>query len=326
MSVSICIPTYNQADYVEATVRSAAEQRPRPLEIIVSNDCSTDGTAAILDRLAGEYDFLRVIHQPQNLGIGANVDGLLREGRGDYIVKLDSDDLLRPGYLAELSAALDAHPTAGYAHGQVQEIDEAGQPTRLRTLYRPAGFETAEESLRKSVSGYRVAANILMYRRTALERAGYVNRGMTFAEDYYLCVGIQDAGFGNVYVDRTLAEYRVWSDAGNLRQRRKQVEVEGLIRVFGERLRPAFERRGWPTEPIAQQRAKFAITHAAALGLPIFTEAEKDKLAATLLRLSDDSAVRRAITRYRRGMGWLYDIPNAVTHTAKSLVKRALGR
>ena len=50
MGISICIPTYNQADYLELAVRSALEQTIPILEIIVSNDCSTDTTKEVLDK------------------------------------------------------------------------------------------------------------------------------------------------------------------------------------------------------------------------------------------------------------------------------------
>ena len=326
MSVTICIPTYNQADFVEATVRSAAQQIPTPEAIIVSNDCSTDGTAAILDRLEKEIDCLTVVHQPRNLGMGANPDACLRMATTDYIVKLDSDDLLLPGYVAQLRAALDAHPAAGYAHGQIREIDGAGREVRVRRLNRKGGYEDNDTTLRKAVHGYRVAANIIMFRRTALEAAGYVNREMAFAEDYFLNVSIADAGFGNVYVPVVLAAYRVWADEGNKRQRRKRVELEGLITVFEDRLLPAFQRRNWPTDGIRAQRTKLARRHAQALAWPVFSEAEKDALAATLLRLSPVPAVRRTIAGYRNGYGFIFRMPGQLIDTGKSVAKRLLRR
>lgn len=322
MGVTVCIPTYNQENYVEATVRSAAEQRPLPDAIIVSNDASTDGTAAILDRLEREIGILRVIHQPVNLGIGGNVEAVLKMATTEYVVKLDSDDLLLPGFIAELGNALDTFPAAGYAHGQIQEINDLGQPTNLRKLYRTPGYESPEEALRKSVLGYRVAANILMYRREALERVGFVRSDMAFAEDFFLNVAILDAGFGNVYVNKTLAKYRVWSDEGDKRRRRKLVELEGLHRVFREGIIPAFKRRGWPLTAVEHELARFAVTHADSLSWPLFSDAEKQDIEAALLKLSEAPSVRRAIRFYRNGFGWIYQVKNGLARTAKSAVKR----
>lgn len=326
MSITICIPTYNQQDYVAATIMSAASQEPRPHEIIVSNDCSTDGTGAILDDLAKKIDTLRVIHQPENLGIGSNVSACLKMAKSDYIVRLDSDDLLLPGYIAELSGALDRYPNAGYAHGKVKEIDENGEENRLRTLFRKEGYQNNEQTLREAIQGYRVAANILMFRREALVKAGYVNEQMLFAEDYYLNVSIADAGFGNVYVPKVLAAYRVWSDSGNQRNRRKKIEIDGLTTVFRERIIPAYQRRGWKMNEITAQQAAQARRHASCLGWRIFTEAEKDDIENALLALSDDTSVRLAIKAYRNGLGFVYEIRRNLLQAVKAGVKKIISR
>ena len=326
MNVTICIPTYNQEDYIEATVRSAAEQVPAPAAIIVSNDCSTDGTAAILDRLAEEIDLLRVIHQPRNLGMGANPDACMRMATTPYVVKLDSDDLLLPGYLAKLSAALDANPRAGYAHGQIQEIDGDGNRRRLRVLQRGTGMVSADEALRAALQGYRVAANIVMFRREALAAAGYVNTTMPFAEDYYLSVGIAAAGYGNVHVAEVLAAYRVWDNDANQRQRRKLVELQGLLTVFEEAIVPAYRARGWSLEPVERRRAALAARQADALGWSFFSAEEKDAIEAALLRLSAAPAVRRAIRAYRSGLGPVYGLPGRLLNTGRTVVKSLLRR
>ena len=59
MKVSICIPTYNQGLYIEKAIRSAALQTVKPFEIIVYDDCSTDETPQILQRLAKEFSPMR---------------------------------------------------------------------------------------------------------------------------------------------------------------------------------------------------------------------------------------------------------------------------
>ncbi|SEQ51440.1 glycosyltransferase family 2 protein [Neolewinella agarilytica] len=320
--VTICIPTYNQEDYVEKTIRSAASQIPPPCEIIVSNDCSTDGTAAILDNLAKEIEILKVIHQPVNLGVGRNPDTCLRLAESEYVVKLDSDDILLPGYIASLSAALDRNPRAGYAHGAVREIDENGKQIRLRKLYRNKEYQDADTTLRNALSGYRVAANILMFRKEALEAANFVNPTMHFAEDYYLNVSIADAGFGNAYVPEILSEYRVWEDVGNTRNKRKQVEVEGLITVFEERIQPAFQKRGWDISKVASRRAELARRQASALSWSIFSEEEKESLEKAILRLSDAPSVTLAIKCYRNNLGFVYDLRKNMTGFLKSAVKK----
>src|SRR5215217_5302959 len=99
MMISVCIPTFNQAPFIEQAIRSAYDQTLKPDEIIVFDDCSTDHTAQIIDALTQEISILKVYRQPINLGISGNVDSCLRAAKGDLIVRLDSDDQLLPHYI-----------------------------------------------------------------------------------------------------------------------------------------------------------------------------------------------------------------------------------
>src|SRR4249919_563808 len=112
-AVAICIPTYNQAAYLERAVESALRQDYEgPTEIWVADDASTDGTAALLERLEREHPALEVIRQERNLGIAANVSALLRAPRTELLVRLDSDDELYPAFLTRLAAFMSANPEA----------------------------------------------------------------------------------------------------------------------------------------------------------------------------------------------------------------------
>ena len=164
MKVSICIPTYNQGKYIELAVRSAEQQTLTPIEIIVSNDCSTDNSKEVLDRLEKEISILKVVHQPVNLGIAKNVDICLRLATGNYVIRLDSDDWLMPQFSEKLVHQLESYPSAGYAHAAVQEIDQLGNTLRVRKLSRGSGFQSGNEALKLTIKGYKVAANILMFK------------------------------------------------------------------------------------------------------------------------------------------------------------------
>src|ERR1039458_4286912 len=167
-TVSVCIPTYNQAHFLAQAVASAFNQTYAPAEVWVSDDGSTDETPAILDRLHQQHPALRSYRSEINRGIAANVVSLLQQQRCDFIVRLDSDDLLAPRYIERLASLLTDRPGAGYAHCAIQEINAKGQPIRVRRLARVSHYETADQSLRASVTGYRVCANVLMFRREAL--------------------------------------------------------------------------------------------------------------------------------------------------------------
>jgi glycosyltransferase involved in cell wall biosynthesis len=326
MKVSVCIPTFNQEQYIEKAVRSAFEQTLQPIEIIVSDDCSTDSTRSILQKLAQEIPVVKVVNQPQNLGIARNTDACLRMATGDFIIRLDSDDYLHPEYVEKLSQALTAHPEAAYAHAAVQEIDQHSNFTKPRKLFRRSGFQPAAEALQAAVKGYRVAANIIMFRKSALQAANYNTGRPDYVEDFHLSADLAARGHGNVYLDEQLSYYRVWVDAGKVRQRRKLMEIIGLRRVFEDILEPSFRARNWSMAPLAKQRAAFAAEHADCLGWDVYTDAEREELATALQALSSSPRARLFISMYRSGNGSVLSYYAKLSSSFKQLAKHMVLR
>jgi hypothetical protein len=304
--VAVCIPTYNQAEFLIQAVRSVLAQDHPVHELIISDDASTDDTAAVCARLAAEIPSLRYHRQERNLGIGHNTDFVLRQAVSAYVLRLDSDDRLLPTYLSRLMAVMERAPEAAYAHGDVWEIDEAGRRGRLRTLFRQPGFQPGREALRAALRGYRVAANILLFRRAALVQVGYMTGRGDFAEDYHLTVALARAGYGNVYEAEPLSEYRVWLDQRGVRAARKEQELQGLIRVFEEQIEPGFREAGWPLAPVARARRAYALNHVVALENDRHTPEEKGRLESLLLRLGDSVRLRLVIRLIRARLGFVW--------------------
>ena len=127
--VSICIPTYNQAQYLQKSAESACQQTYPDVEVWVSDDASTDETPELMAELCRQFPQIRYHRHSQNLGIAANNNWLLSQPETEFIVRLDSDDLLSPSYVESLLEQLSAYPKAAYAHAAVQEIDRYGKPS-----------------------------------------------------------------------------------------------------------------------------------------------------------------------------------------------------
>jgi glycosyltransferase involved in cell wall biosynthesis len=303
-NIAVCIPTYNQAQFLGQAVESALRQHGALGHIWVGDDASTDATPDVMRQFAAEPRVLYHRHQ-RNLGIAGNNNWLLDQPESEFIVRLDSDDLLAPDYVMALAAELLRHPGAGYAHAAVHEIDRAGHFTRDRLLARKPGYQTPEDSLRAMASGYRVAANICMFRRSALRAVGFYREGLNFAEDWDMAVRLADAGWGNVYCNRLLASYRDWTDAGVVRAHRKRAEIDGCRRTFLESIEPAFKRRGWPTGTLIRRRQALAARHALALANPVFTREEKSAMIVALLALGDGPILRWRLALVRMGLGGL---------------------
>ena len=324
LGISVCIPTYNQGAYLERSIRSAFNQTVKPLEIIVCDDCSTDDTKVLLEKLAIEIPSLKVFTQPVNVGISKNVDACLKMASGEFILRLDSDDLVYPDYLQKVSTLLKRFPDAGYGHVAIQEIDEHDQETNLRNLFRTTTYQDPEEALKAAVKGYRVAANIVMFRRSALEKVGFISSEINFAEDWRLSIDLAAAGFGNVYLNEVLAAYRVWADSGNVRQHRKLAEIKGINSVFTEALAPAYQNKGWNTQELETQKSQFAAVQADCLGWENYKPSEKEEIVAALLALSTSGKVKTMIWIYRNGFGSVVSIFSTLKHSLKSLIKKLI--
>ncbi|HMC85590.1 MAG TPA: glycosyltransferase family 2 protein [Chitinophagaceae bacterium] len=315
------MPTYNQDKYLGLAIRSVLIQTIPIYEIIVSNDCSTDDTRIALDNLAREIPIIKHVHQAVNLGMVKNIKAVMEMAQGDFIIMLDSDDILRPEYAEQLSNQLILHPDAGYAHTAVQQIDQHGNYQKIRNLSRISGYENSSIALKKAAKGYKVAANIIMFRREALIKVNFAPSPINFANDFYLIASIISAGYGNIYVDKVLAEYRVWNDIRQVRKKRKLIEIIGLNKVITDVLEPAYKARNWSDKPIIQLRRSLAILHSDCLAWSIYSDSEKTELKKAIFELDSSVKVKAVGFLYQKGFGFIIDSYKHLKNNAKLILK-----
>lgn len=128
--VTIAMPTYNRADgYLPFALESALAQTYATLEILVSDNCSTDGTAELVE----SYDDprIRYVRHETNLGAQGNFDYCLEAARGDFFLMLHDDDLIDPDFVETCVAALDRTTDVGYVRTGVRLIDAEGAVDRV---------------------------------------------------------------------------------------------------------------------------------------------------------------------------------------------------
>lgn len=106
--ISVLIPVYNTEKYLRETLASVISQGLTNIEIIAVDNCSIDGSLAILREIAKKEPRLRVIALPENGGVRASRGAALEAARGKYVYFLDADDLLEPDILAQAFAAAEA--------------------------------------------------------------------------------------------------------------------------------------------------------------------------------------------------------------------------
>lgn len=325
-TVAICIGTYNQSQYLRGAIASALAQTYPIREIWVSDDASTDDTASVMREICAQHPQIRSFRQPVNLGLPGNITWLLSQPQTDLIVRLDSDDRLEPEYVAVLAGLMRQYPDAGYAHCDVTEIDGEGKPRRIRRLMRTSAYESAEQALRGNASGYRVAANCILYRAQAIKEVDYYRPTLSwrYCEDWDMIVRLAIAGWGNVYAPQNLSNYRVWDDGKGVRASRKMAEVRETAEIYKARLIPEYTKRGWTLRPLQRHMRSKAVLYAEAIDAPQFTREDREEYKRLLLNLSDSPRISLAIRMAEYGLNPLVRFSARTRIQLKDQAKRIL--
>ena len=184
-SISVAMCTRNGERFVARQVQSILNQRPAPLELVVGDDASTDGTVAVIERehaaaLAADPSLptsLTVIRRDPALGVTANFAATIAACSGDLIALSDQDDEWMPGKLAALAAAFTADPELLLAHSDARLVDADSVPlgnTLLDALEATSAERAgliAGEALPVLLRRNLVTGATVMLRRSLLESA-----------------------------------------------------------------------------------------------------------------------------------------------------------
>ena len=175
--VAVVIPTFNHAHFLRAAIESAAGQKPKPREIIVIDDGSSDHP----EEITKSFKNVRTVRQA-NAGLAAARNRGLGESASAYVVFLDADDRFLPGALAAGLKSLAEDETAAFTYGKYVIVN-APTAERTRAVNTPVPKQAFAHFLRENCIGMH---GTVMYRRAAIERAGGFREHLTACEDYDL--------------------------------------------------------------------------------------------------------------------------------------------
>lgn len=245
--VSIIVPTYNRAGFVETAIESLLAQDYEPLEVIVLDDGSTDETSAVLERVAARNDPARFRwDRHDNVGQAATINRGLAEATGELLGYLSSDDYLLPGALTKLVAALEQEPEAGVVYPWFHAVDFADRVVDTAEVLQ----HTFVDALRWAVCSPGVGA---LVRREVYERVGGWNESYRYVPDFEWWLRMSDIRF-----------LRVQEPLGAWRAHDGSITTGGLgLPYFRERLRlldELFAREDLPQEIRAIEAQAYAAT------------------------------------------------------------------
>ena len=209
--ISVAMGTHNGAAYLAEQLESILQQSLQPVEIVLSDDASTDDTVEIARRVIGSRIPLTVLRNATALGVTANFEQATLACTGELIALSDQDDVWAPERLAAAAAEFAAHPDLLLLHGDARLVDPRGVPIG-QTLFEALEVTTRERELVHTGRAFETLLRrnlatgaTTVFRRTLLASAAPFPRG--WVHDEWLAVIA--AAIGDVdLLDTALVDYR----------------------------------------------------------------------------------------------------------------------
>jgi glycosyltransferase involved in cell wall biosynthesis len=220
--ISVIMPAYNAAPYVGEAIDSVLSQDYEPIELIVADDGSDDGTGEIVK----SYSAVRYFFQP-NAGNGAARNRAIREARGDFFAFVDADDRFTPGKLTLQKEALDADPTLDMVFGMVREFMSPELDEAVRRSIRPPAPEPMPW----------LSPNVMLIRRAAFERVGLFSDSLRVAVTVDWSARASEAGLRHTVLPQIVLERRLHDQNNGLRERDSRSQYLQVLRAAMERRR-----------------------------------------------------------------------------------------
>lgn len=222
--VSVMIGAYNAAPYLGEAIESVLGQDYEPIELIVVDDGSTDGTADV----ARNFAEVKVIEQA-NGGNGAARNRAVENAAGELFAFLDADDRFTPGKLTLQKAALDVDPGLDMVFGHVREFLSPELDEETRASLRPPAPEPMPWT----------APNLMLIRRESFERVGPFTTAVRVGVTVDWFARAAEAGLRHTILPEVVLERRLHTQNNGLRERASRSQYVEVIRQAMERRRAA---------------------------------------------------------------------------------------
>jgi len=232
-SISVVIGVYNAEPYLAEAVDSVLMQDYRPLELIVVDDGSTDGSGEVAQR----YEEVRLIQQA-NAGNGSARNTGLQAATGEFLAFLDADDRFTPGKLSLQMRALDEDPDLDMVFGHVQEFVSPELDEETRATIRPPAATPMPWT----------APNLMLIRRASFDRVGLFSTAVRVGVTVDWFARADEAGLRHRILPQTVLERRLHTQNNGLRERDSRSQYLQVLKAALDRRRAAAGDSGPDTE------------------------------------------------------------------------------
>lgn len=220
--VSVVMGVFNGLPHLERAIRSIAAQTFSDWEFVIIDDASTDGSAEVIERYAGQDKRIVFHRNMRNAGLGAVLRAGVAMARGELIARMDADDISVPQRLAHQVEFFDKHPATDVLGSHALDVTEDEVPVRERKV--PA----THERIVSLIWSCPIIHPTVMFRREAILAAGSYSADLRRRQDYDLWFRCVRAGLKFANIQQPLVHY-LYSDEtlrrNNLRSAWQQVKM-----------------------------------------------------------------------------------------------------
>lgn len=179
--ISVIMSVYNGQKYLKEAIESILNQTFKDFEFLIINDGSTDKTPEILEKYKRQDRRIKIINNAKNIGLTKSLNKGINIARGEYIARMDADDISLPERLEKQINFLDSHSEIGLLGAAYFEINEKGEIIGKKI------FPVSDQELRKRLIRFNPFFHAsIMIRKKILNEVGGYNEEIKRAQDYEL--------------------------------------------------------------------------------------------------------------------------------------------
>lgn len=249
--VSVIIPVYNGAKYLQETVDAVSNQTTRNFEVIIVNDGSKDETEAIALNLASTYDYITYFKK-ENSGVSDTRNYGLKKANGEFVVFLDADDIPEENFLETRIKFLQKNLDVGFCGSGIKFIDDNSNLILDRTTLHAPGKNILDDVLNYKPGIATIPSNFMFRKALFDDKICFDIRLNTTADRMMLCKLALTTKCSNL--PYTNIRYRIHSksmyhNADGLKTNFKDNELYVKIllqeNIVPERLKSEFKRKNY---------------------------------------------------------------------------------
>lgn len=229
IKVSVCVVTYNQEKYIAECLDSLVSQETDfKFEIIVGEDCSTDGTRAIVQQYVDKYpDIVKPIFHKNNVGAVENVKQVYIAAKGKYIAHMDGDDMALPTKLQEQFNILEEYSDCNVCSHDVHLIEKKGGLRRKAWVYPEGKYDIFD--LYQKLPFFAHSSKMFVNKYDSIFWSKLLSNSDVLDIDVHVA-NLED---GDIYhISKLLGAYRIGSGVSNENLKVNKALPLGAERVF----------------------------------------------------------------------------------------------